>query len=389
MANRKPMYEQVAEKLIDALEKGTSPFQKAWENDGRLADFPYNPVTNRSYSGMNPFWLMLQQEEDPRWMTFKQAQSMGWQVARGEKGTMITVFSKSYEKVVLDENKKPVLDAEGNRKKKTVERDRPLLLTAHVFNARQVIGIPPFEIKEAHQWDANREIDKMVRNSGVNLSHGGNSAFYNPVTDRVQMPHKEQFPTPQGYYSTLMHEMGHWTGHETRLDRPMVAHFGSEDYAREELRAEIASLMLEGRFGLPHNFGNHAAYVQSWIRILKDEPLEIMRASADAQKITDYVLQFRHKRAEKQDAKVAESLKMNDRIDYNGRSYVVKGLLPNRRLQLIDASSGRIFALDPDDRLYGSLAKAKTGAFPIGEDRNNGMGRNGESDLDNAIKLKR
>jgi len=320
MANRKPMYEQVAEKLIEALEKGTSPFQQAWDNDGRLADFPYNPVTNRMYSGMNPFWLMLQKEEDPRWMTFKQAQSMGWQVAKGEKGTMITVFSKNYEKIQLDENKKPVLDADGNTEKKIVERERPLLLTAHVFNARQIIGIPPIELKETHQWDANKEIDKLVRNAGVNLSHGGNSAFYNPVTDRVQMPHKEQFPTPRDYYATLMHEMGHWTGHETRLDRPMVAHFGSEAYAKEELRAEIASLMLESKFGLPHNFGNHAAYVQSWAKILKDEPVEIMRASADAQKIADYVLQFQHGRAEKRDLKAAENLGAAARTDLATRA---------------------------------------------------------------------
>lgn len=298
MATNKPLYEEVAEKLIEALEKGTSPFQKPWDNDNRLFEFPYNPVTNKPYRGINAWWLMLQGHDDPRWLTFKQAQSMDWQVAKGAKAKTINYFSNTIDKIKLDSNKKPVLDENGNKVKIRVVLDTPIISTAKVFNAKDIIGIPPIELKEEHEWNANKEIDKIIKNTGVNLSHGGNSAFYNPIVDRIQMPKKQQFPTQQEYYSTLLHELGHWTGHKSRLDRPILNRFGTMDYAKEELRAEISSLMLESKFKLPHNFDNHAAYIKSWVSILKDEPIEIMKASADAQKIMDYVLEFEHKKAQ-------------------------------------------------------------------------------------------
>src|SRR5690606_6898102 len=131
--------EEVAEKLIEALEKGTSPFQKPWDNDNRLFEFPYNPVTNKPYRGINAWWLMLQGHDDPRWLTFKQAQSMDWQVAKGAKAKTINYFSNTIDKIKLDSNKKPVLDENGNKVKIRVVLDTPIISTAKVFNAKDII----------------------------------------------------------------------------------------------------------------------------------------------------------------------------------------------------------------------------------------------------------
>jgi len=136
-----------------------------------------------------------------------------------------------------------------------------------------------------------------VKNSEVRLRHGGNSAYYNPSTDAITMPPKKQFEQASGYYGVLLHELGHWTGHASRLDRSLLGSKGGEDYAKEELRAEISSLMLGSRLKVGRDFDQHAAYVKSWISILKNDPFELYRASSDAQKITDYLLQFEHKRA--------------------------------------------------------------------------------------------
>lgn len=377
--SKKALFEEVAQKLIDALENGTSPFQKPWSNDNRLFEFPYNPVTEKPYRGLNSWWLAMQKEDDPRWMTYKQAQSKGWQVAKGAKSEVINFFSYTYEKTKLDENKKPILDENGNKVKVKVLLDSPIISSANVFNAKHIIGIPPIELKEVHEWNANKEIDKLIRNSGVNLSHGGNNAFYNPIADRIQMPKKQQFPSQEAYYSTLLHELGHWTGHRSRLNRPMISEFGTVEYAKEELRAEIASLMIENKFNLPHNFDNHAAYIKSWVKILKDEPMEIMKASADAQKIMDYVLEFQQKRIEKQEMKVKDTLKLNDHINYNNNEYIVKGLLPNRKLQLMDINTGQSFMLPTDDKLYSELLITKS------ESKN----QENENDLDQGFKFKR
>lgn len=359
--NKKPLYEEVAEKLISALEKGTSPFQKPWSNDNRLFEFPYNPVTNKPYKGINTWWLALQNESDPRWMTFKQAQSQGWSIAKGAKAKDIVFFSHTTERLKLDENKKPILDKDGNKIKVTVLLDKPIITTAKVFNAKDVVGIPPIELKEKFEWKDDKALNKLIKNSGAKISHGGNEAFYAPNSDRIQMPQKQQFPKAENYYSVLLHEMAHWTGHHQRLNRSLSGGFGSVEYAKEELRAEIASLMIESQFGLPHDFDRHASYVNSWIKVLKNDPIEIFRASADAQKITDYVLDFQHKKAVKQSVKTeAETLKLNDQIKYNDTLYAVKGLLPNKRLQLTDLKSGQSFVVHPDDKLYSSLVKAKT-----------------------------
>ena len=361
MANdRKPLFEQVAQKLIDQLEKGTSPFQKPW-NDLQEFMLPFNPTTGKAYRGMNSIWLMMQGFQDPRWITFKQAQAGGWNVEKGAKGTVINYVKLQENRQVRDDNGSPVLDDKGKPLSQTVRLERPLITSAYVFNAENVRGIPPLETNTSPEqaWEDIKRAEHIVRNSQATIHHGGNQAFYNPVTDSITLPQKNQFPDAARYYATLLHEMGHWTGHSARLDRPMIARFGTQEYAREELRAEIASLMTGSHLKLGHEFGQHAAYVKSWVSILRDEPFELYRAASDAQKITDYVLAFEHKRNIQEANTHQHSFLLRDRISYNGSDYEISGLLSGRRIQVNHMETGKLIHLSPEDGLYRSLMDAK------------------------------
>lgn len=305
---RQPLYEQVAERLIEQLEKGTSPFQKPWQ-DVKNFEMPYNPTSGKEYRGMNSVWLMMQGFEDPRWLTFKQAKANDWSVEKGSHGSLINYVKLFDERIKRDEQGRAILNDQGNAQKIRVKLDRPIITSAIVFNASQIRGMPALEEQEQQQWADLKLVEKLVKNSEVRLRHGGNHAYYSPASDAITMPLKKQFGEASGYYGVLLHEMGHWTGHASRLDRSLLGGKGTEEYAKEELRAEIASLMIGSRLKVGRDFDQHAAYVKSWISILKDDPFELYRASVDAQKITDYLLQFEQKRA--RDLHPAETAKQS------------------------------------------------------------------------------
>jgi len=303
-AETKKMYEAVAEKIIAQLKEGTAPWQQPWEKSGAAFEKPFNAVTNKAYRGLNSLYLQLFTPfEDPRWATFKQAQSQGWQVQKGAKGMAIN-FVKTHEIYPKrDEQGKPVLDQSGKPVKVRRVLNPPMVTKAWVFNAEQIKGITPLEKKpEISQWEKLNRVEKLVKNTGANIEHvQGNRAYYSPLGDNIRMPERTQFKASDRYYATLLHELGHWTGHKDRLDRSIMNTFGTQDYAREELRAEIASMMLGSELQIGHDPGQHVAYVDSWIKILTGNPFEIHQAAADSQKIMDYLMAFDRKRELKQD----------------------------------------------------------------------------------------
>lgn len=368
MSNFKALHEQVAERLIAALEAGTSPFQKPWTDD-HTAGFitPSNPTTGKNYRGMNALWLAMQDRQDPRWMTLKQASFNKWSVEKGAKATLINFVKTTDLKPLLDEKGEKVLDANGKARMQTVKLEKPVITNAWVFNGEQIKGIPEwkeaYDAKQAEQpWSPIEKAEQLVAASQAKIKHGGNDAYYNLTKDFIQLPKKEQFDSATKYYATLLHEIGHWTGAESRLNRPMGGKFGSESYAREELRAEIASLMIGSELNIGHNFGQHAAYVDSWIKILKDEPFELHKASADAQKIFDFVLDVENKRDMKQDvgAKTNDSvLNKGDVIPYQNAEYRVLAILKGKTAQMVELNTGNKFKLGPKDGLYASLINAR------------------------------
>ena len=294
--DKKPYYETISEQLIKQLEEGTAPWQKPWEPGNHM--LPHNPVSGTKYKGANAIWLTMQGRSDPRWMTYKQAKSAGAQVLAGEKGTLIQFWKFRDRKVKRDEKGNPVLDKGGRKVMVTVEFDRPRVFSATVFNAEQIKGLPPLE-KRKPAWDRHDRAEKILTNSGARIQHDqADRAFYRQSSDSIHMPGRPQFSTADKYYATALHELGHWTGHPDRMDRDLSGSFGSESYAKEELRAEIASLMVGDTLDIGHDPAQHAAYVKSWIKTLKEDPKEILRAARDAEKIKDRVMGYEKEKAQ-------------------------------------------------------------------------------------------
>lgn len=287
---RRPFHEEFAEKIIEHLKAGTAPWQRPW-HPGKTVMAPHNPASGTVYRGMNRVHLALSGFDDPRWMTLRQANENDLRIITGSKATPVVYYQFSEERERIGEDGKPVLDGDGNPQKQTVELDKPLVRFAYVFNGQQIEGMPPLELTDkAFEWEPVEKAEKILSASGANINHDqSNQAFYRYATDSIHLPPRENFENPGLYYGTALHELGHWTRHSTRLDRENGP-FGSELYAREELRAEIASWMLGQDIGIPHDPEQHAAYVGSWIKALENDPYEIVRACRDAEQIKEYVL---------------------------------------------------------------------------------------------------
>jgi len=291
-SNRKPISETFAETIIEELKKGTAPWQKPWK--AGEYNRPMNPVSGTVYKGINTIMLARHGYADPRWMTMKQANDQEWRVKKGSRAQQVVFWQWTDRQTVLDDSGQPVRDEKGEEQKENVQLDRPRLHVFSVFHASQLQtldsqDIPAYEPPEL-TWDPIERGEKILQDSGATIIHDqANRAYYQIMADEIHLPLRENFPEAGNYYSTALHELGHWTGHSSRMDREFGPR-GSETYAKEELRAEIASWMLNQELGLPHQSDQHVSYVDSWVTVLQKDPHEIMRASRDAEKIKEYVM---------------------------------------------------------------------------------------------------
>ncbi len=300
-SNKQSFVVRIAEKLIKQLKQGTAPWQKPWRAGNPDHFLPINPTTGNHYRGINTLVLMSEDRTDKRWMTYKQATAMGAQVRKGEQGTAIQYWKTTEQINKLDQYGKPVKDEQGKPIKVTVKLERPKMFMATVFNAEQIDGLPPQEIVMP-DWNPSERGEQILNASTVTIKHiERNKAFYRQSTDTIHLPVKAQFSSSDAYYATALHELGHSTGHANRLNRDLSHPFGSEGYAKEELRAEIASMMLGDELKIGHDPEQHVAYVQSWINVLENDPQEIFRAAADAEKIKEFVLALEQKQEIQQD----------------------------------------------------------------------------------------
>jgi antirestriction protein ArdC len=277
--------QEVTDSIVRMLEEGVAPWQKPWEATG----VPLNPTTGKSYRGGNAIHLMAtgirRAFEDPRWMTYRQAAEQGWQVRKGEKGAQIEFWENAPKQRSEDPTGEQAADK---------DRSRPVHRVYTVFNARQIDGIPDYQPRERTSFEVVQAGERILANSGAKISHDqADRAFYRPSTDSIHLPPKEAFKDAQGYYGTALHELAHWTGHESRLNRNTLSdtyRFGDVNYAREEWRAELASVFLAAERGIPHDPASHAAYVGSWIKALREDKNEIFRAARDASGAADFLL---------------------------------------------------------------------------------------------------
>lgn len=304
---------EVAQKIIEAMQQGNTPWQKPWSASAMK---PRNGVTDNEYRGINRVLLGLagQAWSDSRWVTFQQAAANGWMVRKGEKGQMIV-------KVIdlLDPNKSGRAGEQGtsngaggsdsNGNEGSVQengqgdsRNRFALKRYFVFNAQQVEGMPPLpEVTAQPEFDpiarAENVIKALKEKTGLLVMHGGNSACYVPAVDEVRLPHKRAFHSVYDYYATAMHECAHSTLAEKRLDRKeaLGKRWGDEAYSLEELRAEICSAILAAETGVPmsqdaDHIGRHASYLNSWVKAIGNDPMAIFSAAKDADRMASYML---------------------------------------------------------------------------------------------------
>ena len=293
--------QEVTDRIIAMLENGVAPWQKPWNPGEASVGMPFNPTTERSYRGGNAIHLMAtglrQGYDDPRWMTYKQAADRGWQVRRGEKGTQIEFWD-----VKAEPKERRQSDSDAGDPAEHDRRGSRLIHRVYtVFNAKQIDCVPEYQPKQRTPFEVVQSGESILENSGAKIQQDqADRAFYSPSSDTIHLPPKEAFKDAAGYYGTALHELAHWTGHPTRLGRATLTdsyRFGDPNYAKEELRAELASVFLAAERGIPHDPEQHAAYVGSWVKALREDKNEIFRAAHDASAATDYLLSLERDRS--------------------------------------------------------------------------------------------
>ena len=277
MENKVDIYTEVTNRVIERLEQGFAPWLKPWHTENTLDK---NIASGNEYNGINRIILGMSGFNCNTWGSFKQWQDLGAQVKKGEHGTRIVFYTPVVKKEIKpnDPNPENAMYA--------------CLKTYYVFNAEQVEGIEikPREIEDKPFLN-NVMVDTMVTNTGAHIRHGGNSAYFSPNDDYINMPIKSDFNDEAGYYATLLHELTHWSGHKHRLDRTKGKRFGDTQYAFEELIAELGSAFLCEKFAVKGDI-RHEGYIASWLKALKNDNNMIFKASAYAQKSTDYIVGF-------------------------------------------------------------------------------------------------
>jgi antirestriction protein ArdC len=283
MTDRAPPHDyrrEVTDKVIELMQSGTAPWQQPWtSNSPRM---PMNPTTGKQYRGGNVLSLLIEGMsrgyDDNRWMTYRQAAEKGWQVRKGEKGSRIEFWEVKPGRAGPD-------DGDDDK-----PHSRLIHKTYTVFNGQQIDGIPELKLEPRQPFEIIEAGERILKDSGADIRHGGGRAFYRPSDDIIQLPQKDAFADPPAYYGTACHELAHWTGAKHRLNRLTDNQpFGSPEYSREEIRADLTSLFLAAELGIPYDPKDQASYIQSWIKVLQNDKNEVFRAAADASKACDYL----------------------------------------------------------------------------------------------------
>jgi len=284
------LYQSVTDCVIAQLEAGRVPWVQPWGRPEITAPLglPSNAQTGRNYSGVNILLLwgaaIDTQRTTQTWLTYKQAQSMGAQVRKGETGTTVCYADTFIPK------------AEKLRAQETgFEPNRIGFLKRYtVFNADQCEGLDPsfFEgVAPLPERELIPRAEKLISATGADFRSGGDRAFYSPSDDFIQVPPQPAFFEQINYYRTCFHELGHWTGHASRLDRDLKGHKGTKLYAKEELCAEMTTAFICAALDILPTV-RHADYIGSWLRVLKDDKRFVFKAASLASKAADYILSF-------------------------------------------------------------------------------------------------
>lgn len=263
----------IADAIILSIKEGVAPWMKSCQEFPPMA--PRNALTGQIFSGLKAVSILATGMTDPRWCTYKQSASKGWQVQKNPTSVKMKYFSES--PAIND-----LITGESSSGEKVFR-------TYYMFNASQIKNVPAFDYEAERQWGDVAAIDEIVANSGLRVINGSDVAIYSKSEDCIYMPNIESYARPLDYYADLVHEIARWTGGPERLNRTLT-----EDNVDviEELRINIASLMLCAKYGLPHNPFDIAAHTDEIVDILASDKREIARSSMAANDVCDYILQF-------------------------------------------------------------------------------------------------
>ncbi|HGK4598916.1 TPA: ArdC family protein [Yersinia enterocolitica] len=272
------IYQTVTDSIISALEAGVKPWSCPWQRVPGMSGLPSNYATGAAYSGLNIMLLWSSASEqgfsDSRWLTYKQAQAEGGQVRKGEHGTT-AIFYTTLEKENDDGETDYI----------------PMLKTFTVFNVEQIDGLPLSDeaVFPAETFEPLPQVEALFRNSGATIIEKGQNAFFQPSTDEIWLPERYLFSDAASFCATGLHELIHWSGASSRLNREMKGKFGSEGYAFEELIAELGSAFLTADLGIAGEV-QHESYIASWLKALKNDKRYIFKAASAASKAHRYLM---------------------------------------------------------------------------------------------------
>ncbi len=277
------IYKHITDRIIAALETTMQTGEKLWNGAGESAGLPINYSTRRAYTGINVLilWDAVRRSgfSSNAWLTYKQAADLGGQVRQGEKAEL-GIFYKPLEKEAV------------NTDTGEVERDRiPMMKAFYLFNLDQIDGLDKPTTVAPNEFTAIENAERVLQMSGARITIGGTRAFYRRSDDAIYLPDKYRFAKAENFYAVALHELTHWSGGGSRLNREFGARFGDEAYAFEELVAEIGSAFLNAELGfVDATLENHASYIDSWLTVLKRDKKAIVSAAALAAKAHQFIM---------------------------------------------------------------------------------------------------
>ena len=285
----KSLYDQVTNRIIAELEEGRFPWVQPWDRAGASAGLPRNAGTGRCYSGINVLILWAEVTGagygSQAWLTYRQAEALGGHVRKGEQGVTVCYADRFTPKA---ESERAAVDGDEARQVAFLKRFT-------VFNVDQCEGLPdvlPGIVAPLPEREIMPHAEALIDATGADFRIGGDRAFYAPDPDFVQVPQPQLYRVPIDFYRTAFHELGHWTGHASRLGRDQSGRFGDAFYAREELVAEMTSAFVCAELSICPSV-RHADYVGSWLEVLREDNRAIFRAASAASKAADFLFAFR------------------------------------------------------------------------------------------------
>lgn len=281
------IHQRITDQIIAAIELGAGDYRMPWNPrlcTGSTINIPHNPIGHYGYRGINILNLWCSQQassyQTSEWATFRQWQSAGAQVRKGEKGTP-TVFYTT-----LDASDQDTSGEESTQ----LRRSAFIARVSYVFNTAQVDGYTPLALPPLSELERHANVEEFITSSGADIYYGGPHACYVPSRDEVHLPPAGAFRSVQGYYHVALHELTHWTGHESRCARDLRNRFGTEAYAIEELIAELGAAFLSAELGIATEPRiDHARYISSWLKVLKNDKRAIFTAATKASEATNFL----------------------------------------------------------------------------------------------------